>query len=54
MPALPRIAEFADELVGIRRDLHSHPEIGFEETRTSGIVATIDRSVVSRTVTEPG
>src|SRR5437763_10433362 len=39
MPALPRIAEFADELVGIRRDLHSHPEIGFEETRTSGIVA---------------
>jgi amidohydrolase len=39
MPALPRIAEFADELVAIRRDLHAHPEIGFEEQRTSGIVA---------------
>src|SRR6202521_4450167 len=39
MPALPRIAEFADELVAIRRDLHAHPEIGFEEERTSGIVA---------------
>src|SRR6266542_4887871 len=39
VPALPRVAEFADELVTIRRDLHAHPEIGFEETRTSGIVA---------------
>src|SRR5437764_4616831 len=39
MPALPRILEFADELVAIRRVLHAHPEIGFEEQRTSGIVA---------------
>ena len=39
MPALPRILEFADELVAIRRDLHAHPEIGFEEQRTSEIVA---------------
>jgi amidohydrolase len=39
MPVVPRIAAFADELVGIRRDLHAHPEIGFEEVRTSGIVA---------------
>ena len=39
MPALPRITQFADELVAIRRDLHAHPEIGFEEVRTSGIVA---------------
>jgi amidohydrolase len=39
MPALPRIADFADELVAIRQDLHAHPEIGFEESRTSGIVA---------------
>ena len=29
----------ADELTAIRRDLHAHPEIGFEEVRTSGIVA---------------
>lgn len=26
-------------LVAIRRDLHTHPELGFEEVRTSGIVA---------------
>jgi hippurate hydrolase len=39
MPTLPRIDAFADELTAIRRDIHAHPEIGFEETRTSGIVA---------------
>lgn len=27
-------------LVAIRRDLHAHPELGFEETRTAGIVAS--------------
>ena len=27
------------ELVEVRRDLHQHPELGFEEVRTSGIVA---------------
>src|SRR5262245_8723031 len=27
-----------DELVATRRDLHAHPELGFEEVRTSGIV----------------
>lgn len=39
MPILPRIEGYADELTAIRRDLHEHPEIGFEETRTSAIVA---------------
>ena len=39
MPTLDRIEGFADELTAIRRDLHAHPEIGFEEVRTSGIVA---------------
>jgi amidohydrolase len=39
MPTIPRIESFADELTAIRRDLHAHPEIGFEEVRTSGIVA---------------
>ncbi|MGM4917318.1 amidohydrolase [Tardiphaga sp. 813_E8_N1_3] len=39
MPTLERIDAFADELTAIRRDLHAHPEIGFEEVRTSGIVA---------------
>jgi hippurate hydrolase len=39
MPTIARIENFADELTAIRRDLHAHPEIGFEEVRTSGIVA---------------
>ena len=39
MPNIDRIDGFADELTAIRRDLHAHPEIGFEEVRTSGIVA---------------
>jgi amidohydrolase len=39
MPSIDRIEGFAAELTAIRRDLHAHPEIGFEEVRTSGIVA---------------
>ena len=39
MPTIPRIDAFAGELTAIRRDIHAHPEIGFEERRTSGIVA---------------
>jgi hippurate hydrolase len=39
LPTIPRIDALADELTAIRRDFHAHPEIGFEETRTSGIVA---------------
>lgn len=35
----PRIAAFAQELTAIRRDIHAHPELGFEEERTSEIVA---------------
>src|SRR3974377_1031503 len=39
MTVIERISEFVDELVAIRRDIHAHPEIGFQEERTSGIVA---------------
>ena len=39
MSVLPRIADFAPELTEIRHDLHAHPELGFEETRTAGVVA---------------
>ncbi len=33
------IRQFHQELTTLRRDLHAHPEIGFQELRTSGIVA---------------
>jgi amidohydrolase len=39
MPNIELIDGYADELTAIRHDLHAHPEIGFEEVRTSGIVA---------------
>lgn len=34
-----RIATYAGDLAAIRRDLHMHPELLFEENRTSAIVA---------------
>src|SRR6266480_1080187 len=34
-----RIREYHSELEAIRHDLHAHPELGFEETRTSALVA---------------
>ena len=34
-----RIREYHPELKAIRHDLHAHPELGFEETRTSALVA---------------
>ncbi len=39
MPPLDAIRAYHDELTAIRRDIHAHPEIGFEEHRTSDIVA---------------
>jgi len=39
MPVINRIAEFHPEMTAWRRDFHEHPELGFEEVRTSGIVA---------------
>jgi amidohydrolase len=39
MPNIPQIESYASELTAIRRDFHAHPEIGFEEQRTSAIVA---------------
>jgi amidohydrolase len=34
------VAALTDSLVAVRRDFHMHPEIAFEEVRTSGIIAT--------------
>ncbi|MFH5773838.1 M20 aminoacylase family protein [Paracoccus sp. NGMCC 1.201697] len=39
MPTLPEIEADAPALEAIFRDLHAHPELGFEEVRTSGVVA---------------
>lgn len=39
MPIIPAVLELADELTEIRRDIHAHPELGFEEQRTSDIIA---------------
>jgi len=32
-------ADLFDDMVRVRRDLHRYPELGFQETRTAGIVA---------------
>ncbi|MCF7701362.1 M20 aminoacylase family protein [Loktanella sp. M215] len=39
MSIIPKIDAFAPDLTAIRQDLHAHPELGFEETRTAAIVA---------------
>ncbi len=39
MPVINRVAEFHPEMTAWRRDFHEHPELGFEEVRTAGIVA---------------
>ena len=39
MSAVDRIRDWQDELTAWRRDFHAHPEIGFEEVRTSALVA---------------
>ncbi|MWB77606.1 amidohydrolase [Pseudooceanicola sp. 216_PA32_1] len=39
MSVIPAIQAFAEDLTAIRQDFHAHPELGFEETRTAGIVA---------------
>ena len=39
MPIINRIADFHPEMTAWRRDLHQHPEIGYQEVRTSGVIA---------------
>ena len=39
MPVINRIAAIHDDMTAWRRDIHAHPELGFEEERTAAIVA---------------
>jgi amidohydrolase len=39
MPVINRIADFHPDMTAWRHDFHEHPELGFEEHRTAGIVA---------------
>ncbi len=38
-PLLTRLRRHEPQLVAIRHDLHRHPELGFKESRTAGVVA---------------
>ena len=33
------IKQIADEIIATRRDIHKHPELGFDVYRTAGIAA---------------
>ena len=35
----PAYEKVIPSMVALRRDIHSHPELSFEEERTAGIVA---------------
>jgi len=41
MNLIEKIEGYHEDLTAIRRDLHAHPEIGFEELRTSGVVGDL-------------
>ena len=38
MPIINRIADFHPDMTEWRRDLHAHPELALQETRTSQVV----------------
>ena len=38
MPVINRIADFHEDMTAWRRDLHQHPELALQETRTSQVV----------------
>jgi len=58
VPVIDAIENDLEFLTDLRRDLHAHPELGFEEERTSGIVAAlledagiaVDRSLAATAV----
>lgn len=50
------ILSFADELVGIRRDIHTHPELGFDTARTCGVIGAklAEWGIAHNTASIPG
>jgi amidohydrolase len=50
------ILELEDELIALRRDFHRHPELGYQEFRTSGIVTEYLKAlgIETQTVNETG
>lgn len=48
--------KYVDEIIALRRDFHMHPELGFEEFRTSGIVRDYlnDLGIETRIVAKTG
>jgi amidohydrolase len=51
MSMLERARAIADELVRLRRDIHAHPELGFQERRTAALVAETLSEIGGITVT---
>ena len=39
MPIINRVADLHDQMIEWRHDIHAHPELAFEDQRTSDIVA---------------
>ena len=39
MEISPEVKAISAEMTSLRRDLHAHPELGFQEVRTAGIIA---------------
>ena len=62
MKVIPQIQDNHSELTAWRRDIHAHPELGFEEERTAKLVADrlegfgyqVERSVGGTGVSELG
>ncbi len=54
MKLLSRANELATDIVEIRRDIHAHPELSFQETRTAALVADRLKSLGYRVRTNVG